>query len=87
MTKSHTLFGDTTTESDNLHFEIVDYSEKAIALFGDTKPIKDLLSAMGGKFNPRLAYKEGKKAGWIFSKAKREELEGVLSLSNKSNNN
>jgi len=68
-------------ESDNFHFEIVDYSEKAIALFGDTKPIKDLLSAMGGKFNPRLTYKEGKKAGWIFAKAKREELEGVLSLS------
>jgi len=67
-------------ESDNLHFEIIDYSEKAIALFGDTKPIKDLLSAMGGKFNPRLAYKEGKKAGWIFAKAKREELDGVLNL-------
>lgn len=67
-------------QSDNLQFEIVDYSEKAIALFGDTKPIKDLLSAMGGKFNPRLTYKETKKAGWIFSKTKREELEGVLSL-------
>ncbi|MDR1505299.1 MAG: fusion protein [Prevotella sp.] len=69
-------------ESDNLQFEIVDYSEKAIALFGDTKPIKDLLSAMGGKFNPRLAYKETKKAGWIFSKTKREELAGVLNLNN-----
>lgn len=67
-------------QSDNLQFEIVDYSEKAIALFGDTKPIKDLLSAMGGKFNPRLTYKKTKKAGWIFSKTKREELEGVLSL-------
>lgn len=69
-------------QSDNLQFEIVDYSEKAIALFGDTKPIKDLLSAMGGKFNPRLTYKETKKAGWIFSKTKREELEGVLNLNN-----
>lgn len=67
-------------QSDNLQFEIVDYSEKAIALFGDTKPIKDLLSAMGGKFNPRLTYKDTKKAGWIFSKTKREELERVLSL-------
>ncbi|HCO66504.1 MAG TPA: fusion protein, partial [Dysgonomonas sp.] len=72
----------TQIQSDNLHFEIVDYSEKAIALFGDTKPIKDLLSAMGGKFNPRLTYKETKKAGWIFSKTKREELEGVLNLNN-----
>lgn len=67
-------------ESDNLQFEIVDYSPKAIALFGDTKPIKDLLAAMGGKFNPRLAYKDGKRAGWIFSKTKREELNTVLNL-------
>lgn len=63
-----------------LYFEIVDYSDKAIALFGDTKAIKDLLKAMGGKFNPRLTYNNEKQAGWIFSKAKREELEGVLNL-------
>ncbi|SHG20611.1 hypothetical protein [Dysgonomonas macrotermitis] len=68
--------------SGNLQFEIVDYSEKAIALFGDTKAIKDLLSAMGGKFNPRLTCGDSKKAGWIFSKVKRSELEGVLNLNN-----
>jgi hypothetical protein len=67
-------------QSGNLHFEIVDYSEKAIALFGDTKAIKDLLSAMGGKFNPRLTYGDSKKAGWIFSRIKRSELEGVLNF-------
>ena len=61
-------------------FEIVDYSEKSIALFGDTKPIKDLLKAMGGKFNPRLAYKADKRAGWIFQTSKRDELETVLKL-------
>lgn len=61
-------------------FEIIDYSEKSIALFGDTKPIKDLLKAMGGKFNPRLAYKADKRAGWIFQTSKREELETVLKL-------
>lgn len=65
---------------DNLSFEIVDYSEKAIALFGDTKPIKDLLSAMGGKFNPRLTHNDAKQAGWIFAKTKREELNTVLNL-------
>lgn len=72
-----------TTQSiktDNLSFEIVDYSEKAIALFGDTKAIKDLLSAMGGKFNPRLTHNDEKQAGWIFSKSKREELTTVLNL-------
>lgn len=69
-------------QSDNLHFEVVDYSEKAIALFGDTKPIKDLLLAMGGKFNPRLTHNGEKQAGWIFSVNKREEIEGVLNLNN-----
>jgi len=33
---------DEQTASDKLFFKIVDYSEKAIALFGDTKQIKDL---------------------------------------------
>jgi hypothetical protein len=70
-------------QSGNLHFEIVDYSQKAIALFGDTKAIKDLLSAMGGKFNPRLTYRDSKKAGWIFSRTKRTGLEEVLNLNNK----
>lgn len=64
----------------NLSFEIVDYSEKAIALFGDTKEIKDLLKAMDGKFNPRLSHKGEKQAGWIFQKSKREELQNIINL-------
>lgn len=67
-------------ESNNLSFEIVDYSEKAIALFGDTKAIKDLLKAMGGKFNPKLTHNDEKQAGWIFSKTKRDELNTILNL-------
>ncbi|MBF0648977.1 fusion protein [Dysgonomonas sp. GY75] len=73
----------TTTEqvnTGNLSFEIVDYSEKAIVLFGDTKEIKDLLKAMGGKFNPRLSHKGEKQAGWIFQKSKREELQNIINL-------
>lgn len=70
----------TKTTSNSLSFEIVDYSEKAIALFGDTKEIKDLLKAMGGKFNPRLTRNNEKQAGWIFSKTKREELNTILNL-------
>lgn len=67
-------------QAKSLSFEIVDYSEKAIALFGDTKAIKDLLSAMGGKFNPRLTYKGNKRAGWIFNINKRNELNTILNL-------
>lgn len=78
--KSTSSFNRTCIGEHYTLFEIVDYSEKAIALFGDTKPIKDLLKAMGGKFNPRLAYKADKRAGWIFQTSKRAELETVLKL-------
>ena len=64
----------------NGQYAIVDYSQKAIALFGDTKPIKELLMAMGGKFNPRLTHNGAKRAGWIFQQSKREELETIINL-------
>lgn len=54
--------------------QIVNYSEKAIAVIGDTKEIKDQLKAMGGKFNKYL--KCG--AGWIFSATKRAQIEAFL---------
>jgi len=54
--------------------EIAYYSEKAIALFGETKPHKDKLKALGCKFNPFLR-KDGKKApGWIASKKRESEI-------------
>ena len=58
--------------------EIVDYSEKAIAVFGDTKAIKDKLKALGGRFNPFLMNNGEKMAGWIFSKTKSSELYQLL---------
>ena len=58
------------------HFEIIDYSEKAIALIGDTKRISDKLKELGGRFNPKLSCG----AGWIFSKRKEQELRNLLNL-------
>ena len=58
--------------------EIVTYSEKAIAVFGDTKPMKEKLKALGGRFNPFLTNNGGKMAGWIFPKTKSEELSLIL---------
>lgn len=43
--------------------EIVNYSEKSIAVIGDTKGIKAQLKSAKGRFNPRLSCG----AGWIFS--------------------
>jgi len=53
---------------------MVEYSPKAVAVFGDTKTIKDELKAMGGKFNARLTFNGEKLAGWIFSKAQEKRL-------------
>lgn len=59
-------------------FMIVDYSEKAIALFGDTRPIKDALAALGGRFNSRLTHEGGKRAGWIFPKTRSEQVKALI---------
>ena len=61
-------------------FIIVDYSEKALAIFGDTRPIKDQLKALGGRFNPKLTHEGSKQAGWIFSKSKENELKNLLKI-------
>lgn len=58
--------------------EIVDYSEKAIAVFGDTKSIKGLLKEIGGRFNPSLNYNGEKRAGWIFSKKQADKVRELL---------
>lgn len=58
--------------------EIVDYSEKAIAVFGETKAIKDELKKLGGKFNPALKHNGKKRAGWIFSKKQADKVRALL---------
>jgi hypothetical protein len=54
--------------------EIVDYSEKAFAVIGNTKEIKEELKRLGGRFNARLTCG----AGWIFSKSKLDEVKEFL---------
>ena len=58
--------------------EIVDYSEKAIAVFGDTKAIKEQLKELGGRFNPSLNYNGEKRAGWIFSKKQADKAKELI---------
>lgn len=60
-------------------YQLVDYSEKSVALFGETKQIKDQLKELGGRFNRNLKWQDQTKPGWIFSKSKKEALEQLLS--------
>lgn len=69
--------GETTFEKVEVpagEIQIIDYSEKAIAVIGDTKSIKDKLKALGGKFNFRLSVGPG----WIFPKTKLNLLQTSL---------
>jgi hypothetical protein len=61
-----------------MNIYIVDYSEKAIALFGDTTDYKTHISNAGGKYNPSLRYNEQRQAGWIFPKTKKAEVEKLV---------
>lgn len=56
--------------------QIIDYSEKAIAIIGDTRAIKDILKSLGGRFNAHLTCG----AGWIFSKSKEAAIREALSI-------
>lgn len=63
---------------------VVEYSEKAIAVIGDTAPIKEDLKALGGRFNARLTVEGQKVAGWIFSKSKESAVMEYIKKLNES---
>ncbi len=58
--------------------ELVDYSEKALAIFGNTKAYRDAITAIGGKFNPSLKKGDDRDAGWVFPKAKKAVVEKLV---------
>jgi hypothetical protein len=62
--------------------EILRYSDKAIVVTGDTKPVKDKLKELGGKWNGRLTHPltEDKFGAWIFPKTKEDKVKQALNL-------
>ncbi len=65
---------DKQSEQTDGNYMLVEYSEKAVAVFGETRAIKEELKAMGGRFNSRLTHNGKKSAGWIFPKLQEERL-------------
>lgn len=60
--------------SNNL--QLINYSIKSIAIIGNTKPIKDDLKAIGGRFNFHLTCGPG----WIFPLTKLTEIQNKFNL-------
>ena len=52
------------------NLSLVEYSAKSVAVIGDTRPNKDALKELGGKWNSRLRCGPG----WIYPKTKIEEI-------------
>lgn len=67
-----------TTTATPTNIEKVQYSDKAIAIFGDTKLIKDKLKEIGARFNPFLTHNGSKAPGWILPTSKQTLLNSII---------
>lgn len=60
--------------------EVVKYSDKYIAVFGDTSEIQDSLIEMGAHRNPRLIYRNTTKSGWRIPIEREAELYAIIDM-------
>ena len=73
-----------TEVTNNSNVKIYDYSDRAIAIYGDYKdilPIKDKLKEIGCRYNKFLNINGVKTPGWIVSAKKRDEVEKIINNS------
>lgn len=75
------------TETNTTNMEFMDYSEKSFAIFGNTRPFKDTLRALGGRFNKYLNINDNKVPGWIFSKQNSEPVMEFILKANSGETN
>ncbi len=60
--------------------EVIKYSDKYLAVFGDTGKIQDALIEMGARRNPRLIYKNTTKPGWRIPLEREAELYAIIDM-------
>jgi hypothetical protein len=68
------LFEEQKHADDDVKPFIENYSGKSIAVFGNTRKVKELFKRLGGKFNRYLKHNGGTRVGWVFPKSRREEV-------------
>lgn len=71
-----------TKKTENGTIKAIQYSEKSVALIGDTKPIKDMIKSCGGRFCARLNIDGTPTAGWIFNMTNWDKAQKALSKIN-----
>lgn len=65
---------------DNIALELVHYSDRSFAIFGDTKPMAAKLDTLGGKFNRWLKRDGVPTPGYIFSIHRIDNVRKALNL-------
>lgn len=78
--KDNTPPSDTSYPTNAGCCKMMEYSEKSIAVYGETKAIKEELKAMGGRFNSRLTINGERISGWIFPRSKEQRLAHYFGL-------
>ena len=58
--------------------KLINYTEKSIAVIGDTKPIKDKLKKANGRFNMWLKVNGEVQPGWIFAAKHKAEVTKLI---------
>ena len=61
-----------------VEFVIVHYSERSVALFGNTISIKEKLMELHGVFNRHLKYNDQPASGWVFSKKREAAIRQLI---------
>lgn len=59
---------------------LVQYSDRAVAVFGETYKIKDILKEFGAKFNRYLRWEGSVKPGWIMSLKAADQVRNHLQI-------
>jgi hypothetical protein len=67
--------------------EVIPYSEKAIAVVGDTRAFAAAFKSSGGRFNRALRVGEERVAGWIFPATKRGKVDELVNTLRKVSTN
>ena len=60
---------------------LVKYSEKSIAVLGNSRNFKDNLKVLGGRYNTSLNYEGNVQSGWIFNIDKEEQIKVLYNYS------
>ena len=64
---------------------LTDYTAKSVVIRGNTRPCKNKLRELGGRWNPNLKLISGEKSpGWIFPSYKKYQLQEYIDWVNKN---